>query len=233
MPRVPPPPPPTRRGRAVVDDEAELPPSRRGRETTTPPKKVNGWAAVSKAKEEKEERDNSIRDFFLLEDEEAIVQILDDEPYVCNMHQIKSGGKFKKEVCQKENQRTCLMCNDGIKDTFGAMFRVLDYRGNWDSTKRKFKYDAKIEKAWWVGQGLAVQIQSFQEKRGVPLTQMVLLIERSGGGKTTKYNISYAFDEKENKMKPVKYKPESKVEEITKPKTDEQLERMGFESNDD
>lgn len=197
--------------------------------------KESGWDSIAKrsaeAAKRREEAESRIREFWLADGEEANVQFLDDEPYCFDGHQIKDGrGNWKFVPCQLTSQKHCLMCREGIKVSWKAAFKILDYRGNWDSKKKEFKHDEPVEKLWVVGPTLAQQLKSQIDKRKKPLTAVVLNITRSGSGaKDTTYNIEQAFDEDDVRLKPISHKTQyPAVEDLCKPMSDEELDDLGF-----
>ena len=145
------------------------------------------------------------------------------------------GGKWMFTPCQLSTQRHCLVCRDGIKKTWRAAFKILDYRGTWDKDRKKFKHDEKIEKVWYVGSGLTEQIQALADKRGKPLSEIVVEVTRSGKGKSSTYNLEQAWDaETDKRVVPAKHKEVfAPIEEICKPLTDDKLEAIGFSAGDD
>lgn len=202
----------------------------------------NGWAEVARRRKEYEEKqalladdEGKLREFWLKAGEVAIVQFLDEEPYIFDGHQIKDkNGKFGFEPCQLSVQKHCLMCRDGIKQSWKAAFRILDYRGSWDKDKEKFKWDEPVEKMWITNMTLLNLLSAVRSKRDKPLTELVLEITRTGSGKqNTTYMIEQAFDTDDNKMKPIPWSSEKQVKESVKPKSDEALTMLGFSKNED
>lgn len=219
----------------------ELPKRRRGEATTDSEKKETlptgktGWGALAARKaalKEKGDFEDTIREFWLKDGETAVVQFITAEPYCMEGHAIKfDGGKWGFTPCQLSHQKHCLVCREGIKKTWKAAFKILDYRGTWDVDKKKFKKDTKVEKVWYVGTKLAEQIQTIIEKRGKDLTTMVFEVTRSGGGKDTTYNLEQAWDEEnDRKVIPIEYAEHKygALEDICKPLSDEALEAKGF-----
>lgn len=228
---------PTRRGRDV---EEETTSTRRGasteKESTSPKTTGSGWGNLANRKKQIEDSkdEDSIRDFWLADGETAQVQFITDEPYCVDGHNVKTdAGKWGFEVCQLMEQRHCLMCRTGIKKTWKAAFKVLDYRGTWDTDKKKFKHDKQVEKLWLVGSTIAEQLKAITDKRGKPLTEMVLEISRSGSGKSVSYNFEPAFDKDDKKLIPVEWEEEyPELEELVVPKNDAKLEARGFSAGD-
>lgn len=215
------------------------PESRRGAkasEEAKPKTTGSGWGNVANRKKQVEASksdEDAIRDFWLADGESAIVQFVTDEPYCVDGHNIKTdAGKWGFEVCQLVEQRHCVMCRSGLKKTWKAGFKVLDYRGTWDAEKKKFKHDKQVEKLYMVGAAIAEQLKALTDKRGKALSTMVLEISRSGSGKSTAYNFETAFDKDDRKLVPVEWEevyPE--LDEIVISKTDEQLEAKGFNAD--
>lgn len=184
----------------------------------------SGWGKVaSKSKANKEASDNNINEFWLADGETAIVQFYDDEPFCTEGHSVQVKGKWKFVPCQLAKKRHCLMCEDGVAERWAAIFKVADYRGTWDNTKKRFKHDKEVQKVWILGTKLAEQLQKYVEKKGKPLTSLVLEITRSGEGMKASYNIAPAWDEEDDKaMKPKKLKDEMKpLDVLFAPPTDD------------
>lgn len=207
------------------------------------PKKLNGWAAVAekqqeyeREKERREAENDKPREFWLKAGERAVIQFLHDEPYTFNGHSIKNKhGDFKFEPCQLDRQKYCLMCRDGIKQTWKAAFKILDYRGTWDKDKKKFKWDKPIEKIWVVNMTILGALTNQRDKRKKELTEMVLEVSRTGKGKKdTSYNFEPALDEDDERMKPIRHKEEfDDVSELVVSKKDEELIDLGFDAPED
>ena len=148
-------------------------------------RKTQGWGAVAKRQadiaEKREAAESSVRDFWLKSDETAIIQFLQDEPYCFDAHQVKDKkGNWAIVPCQLNTGRHCVLCSDGVKQTWRAAFKILDYRGSWDKDKKKFKYDKPVEKIWKVGSTIAQQLKQIVDKKGKDLTEMVFEVTRSG-----------------------------------------------------
>lgn len=211
-----------------------------GKDDRAPKKGLSGWAAVHAKQKEFEERsdasNDSPRDFWLKSGEMAIIQILDDEPYTFDGHSVRNKqGKFRFEPCQKAKQKYCLMCRDGLKQGWKAAFKVLDFRGDWDKDKKKFKWNKPVEKIWVVNMTILGQLATLKERRKRELTELVLEVSRTGKGKNdTAYNFEKAFDPTtEEPMKPVKHKMEfPATSECVSPKEDAELVDIGFEAPD-
>lgn len=210
---------------------------RHGEETTE--RKTQGWGAVAKRQVEVEERkaelDNAVRDFWLKEDETATIQFLQDEPYCYDAHQVKDkNGNWTIVPCQLNTGRHCVLCSEGVKQTWRAAFKLLDYRGSWDKDKRKFRYDKPVEKIWKVGSTIAQQLKQIVDKKDRPLTEMVLEVTRSGKGKDSSYNFEPAFDEHDRKLKPLDWDEQTPTaEELCQPPTEDEIDRRGYQSADD
>jgi hypothetical protein len=197
--------------RAVEDEEDES----YTKASTFGNKQTSGWAEIARrkalAEEEEKERENRVPKFIINDGETAGVQFLSDEPYCFDSHEMRvrpnGGGKayFDTFPCQLVNKRVCVLCDANVKTSFKAAFKVLDHRGSWDKDKKKFKYDAPVEKLWIVSKKLAFQIEQQFQRRG-SLVNFVFDISRSGARTDTTYNIEIAVDEKGNRVKPVKHK---------------------------
>lgn len=202
-------------------------------------RKTQGWGALAKRQSEiaarEEEIKSRIRDFFLGENETAIIQFLQDEPYCYDAHNVKDkNGKWRVVPCQLNTGRHCVLCSEGVKQTWKAAFKVLDYRGSWDSNKGKFTHDKPIEKLWKVGSTLAQQLKQLVDKRGKDLTEMVLEVTRSGAGKEASYNFEAAFDDDDKRLKPIEWEEEfPSAEELCQPPTEDEIDSAGYSAAED
>lgn len=201
-------------------------------------RKSQGWGAVAKRQadiaERKAEMENKVRDFWLKPDESAIIQFLQDEPYCFDAHQVKDkNGNWTIVPCQLNTGRHCVLCSDGVKQTWRAAFKIIDYRGNWDKDKKKFKNDEPIEKIWKVGSVIAQQLKQIVDKKGKDLTEMVFEVTRSGSGKDSSYNFEQAFDEHDHRMKPKDWEEQTpSAEELCQPPTEDEIDERGYTSED-
>lgn len=213
-------------------EEAESASSRRSS------KKTQGWGAVAKRQEEvakrKEEAENSIREFWLASGESAIVQLLQDEPYCFDAHQVKNKhGKWTIVPCQLNTGKHCILCSDGVKQLWRAAFKVLDYRGTWDSAKKRFKNDKPVEKVWIVTSTVAQSLKQIRDKKGKDLSEMVLEVTRSGTGKESIYNFEPAFDDDDRKIKPKAWEEQlMSAEEYCVPPTEDEIDEAGYTDED-
>ena len=160
----------------------------------TPERSTSGWGAVARRQaeiaERRSEMENQVKEFYLKDGESATIQFLHDEPYCYDAHSVRDkNGRFSVVPCQLNTQRRCEMCSRGIKQTWRAAFKILDYRGSWDKDKKKFTYDKPVEKIWKVGATIANQLKSIRDRRGRELTEMVLEVTRSGSNTDTTYNF--------------------------------------------
>lgn len=201
-------------------------------------RKSQGWGAVAKRQadiaERKAEMESMVHDFWLKTDESAIIQFLQDEPYCFDAHQVKDkNGKWTIVPCQLNTGRHCVLCSNGVKQTWRAAFKILDYRGNWDKDKKKFKNDKPIEKIWKVGSVIAQQLKQIVDKKGKDLTEMVFEVTRSGSGKDSSYNFEQAFDERDRRMKPIEWEEQTpSAEELCQPPTEDEIDERGYTSED-
>lgn len=201
-------------------------------------RKYQGWGAVAKRQadiaERKAEMENKVRDFWLKPDESTIIQFLQDEPYCFDAHQVKDkNGNWTIVPCQLNTGRHCVLCSDGVKQTWRAAFKIIDYRGNWDKDKKKFKNDEPIEKIWKVGSVIAQQLKQIVDKKGKDLTEMVFEVTRSGSGKDSSYNFEQAFDEHDRRMKPKDWEEQTpSAEELCQPPTEDEIDERGYTSED-
>lgn len=210
----------------------------RGSESSRTERKTNGWGAVAKRQadiaERKENAENAVREFWLKPDESAIIQFLQDEPYCFDAHQVKDKkGNWQIVPCQLNTGRHCVLCSEGVKQTWRAAFKIIDYRGSWDKDKRKFTYDKPIEKIWKVGSTIAQQLKQIVDKKGKDLTEMVFEVTRSGSGKDSSYNFEQAFDDDDRKMKPKDWEEQTPTaEELCQPPTEDEIDEAGYTSED-
>lgn len=162
--------------------------------------------------------------------ESATIQFLHDEPYCYDAHSVRDkNGRFSVVPCQLNTQRRCEMCSRGIKQTWRATFKILDYRGSWDKDKKKFTYDKPVEKIWKVGATIANQLKSIRDRRGKELTEMVLEVTRSGSNTDTTYNFEPAFDDDDRKRSPIPWKEATPpVETLCQPPTDDEIDASGY-----
>lgn len=202
--------------------------------------KATGWAALAAKRQEidteKENRENQIQDFYLTEDNDtAPIQFLQREPTVVEGHQIKTEkGRFIFTPCQLNTQRTCLMCQEHIKLNTKFAFKVLDFRGEYDKAKKRFKFNKQTEKLFYMGMKMAEQIKKFVDGKNKELDEVVVEITRSGSGKATSYNYGFAFDKDEKRLKPVEWEEiYPSIKKLTKPLDDDTLESLGFSASED
>lgn len=216
--------------------------SRRGGDESSPrsSKREQGWGAVARRQEEVkkriEEAGNSLREFWLKTGESAIIQILQEEPYCFDAHQVKDKrGKWTIVPCQLNTGKHCVLCSDGVKQTWRAAFKILDYRGTWDSDKKRFKNDKPVEKIWIVGSTIANSLKQVRDKdkKGRELNQMVLEVTRSGEGKDSTYNFEQAFDEGDKRMRPIDWDEQGMTaEEYCQPPTEDEIDEAGYTDED-
>lgn len=208
----------------------------------SPKRKISdGWADVASKKKENDEREDKprVNKLIISDGETVTVQFLSNSPFCFNAHQVKNKyGKWEVVACQLDSQKHCLMCDAGIKVVWKAAFKVLDYRGQWDKDKKKYKSGSDpVEKIWFVSNSLALQIRAMMEKiKTGELVDAVFEVTRTGAGKNdTSYNIAFAFDEVTDKrLKPKEYtEAYPPLAELCTPPTDGELVARGFESSDD
>ena len=209
---------------------------RRGSDESRRERSTQGWGAVAKRQADiaanKEAAENAVRDFWLKSDETAIIQFLQDEPYCYDAHQVKDKkGNWTVVPCQLNTGRHCVLCSEGVKQTWKAAFKILDYRGSWDKDKKRFTNDAPIEKIWKVGSTIAQQLKQIVDKKGKDLTEMVFEVTRSGSGKDSSYNFEQAFDSSDRKMKPLNWDEQTpSAEELCQPPTEDEIDERGYTS---
>lgn len=196
-----------------------------------------GWGAVAKRQAEAAERqaasENAVRDFWLKADEDAKVQFLQDEPYCYDAHNVKDrNGNWAVVPCQLNTGRHCVLCSEGVKQTWRAAFKVLDYRGTWNKDKKCFNHDKPVEKIWKVGATIAQQLKQFVDKKGKDLTEVVFEVTRSGTGKDSSYNFEQAFDDDDRRMKPMDWEEEAPTaEELCQPLTEDEIDSRGYSAD--
>ena len=209
-------------------------PRRRRISEETSERSTSGWGAVARRQaeiaERRSEMENQVKEFYLKDGESATIQFLHDEPYCYDAHSVRDkNGRFSVVPCQLNTQRRCEMCSRGIKQTWRAAFKILDYRGSWDKDKKKFTYDKPVEKIWKVGATIANQLKSIHDRRGKELTEMVLEVTRSGSNTDTTYNFEPAFDDDDRKRSPIPWKEATPpVETLCQPPTDDEIDASGY-----
>lgn len=209
---------------------------RRGSSESRRERSTQGWGAVAKRQADiaanKEAAENAVRDFWMKSDETAIIQFLQDEPYCYDAHQVKDKkGNWTVVPCQLNTGRHCVLCSEGVKQTWKAAFKILDYRGSWDKDKKRFTNDTPIEKIWKVGSTIAQQLKQIVDKKGKDLTEMVFEVTRSGSGKDSSYNFEQAFDSSDRKMKPLDWDEQTpSAEELCQPPTEDEIDERGYTS---
>lgn len=220
-----------------IKNEEESPRRRRGSGSEAP-RKSQGWGAVAKRQAEVSERKDAagsaVRDFWLKNGESAVIQFLQDEPYCFDAHQVKDkNGKWSIVPCQLNTKKHCVLCTEGVKQTWRAAFKIIDYRGSWDSEKKRFKNDTQVEKIWKVGATVAQQLKQIVDKKGKELSEMVFEITRSGEGKDSSYNFEIAFDDDDRKMKPIDWEEQAPTaEELCQPPTEDEIDARGYVDED-
>lgn len=220
-----------RRRREREDDEPRSERRERSRKT-------QGWGAVAARQaeiaERKEAASNSVRDFFMKEDETAIIQFLQDEPYCYDAHQVKDRkGRWETVPCGLNNSKHCVLCSDGVKQVWRAAFKLLDYRGSWDSEKKKFRHDKPVEKIWKVGTTVANQLKQLTDKKGKDLTELVFEVTKSGSGKDSSYNFEVAFDDDDRRIKPMEWEEQTPTaEELCQPPSEDEIDAKGYAADD-
>lgn len=213
-------------------------PRRRESDDSKGSRKTQGWGAVAKRQADIAERrdaaDSAIRDFWLKSDESAVIQFLQDEPFCFDAHQVKDrSGNWAIVPCQLNTGRHCVLCSDGVKQTWRAAFKIIDYRGSWDSEKKKFRNDKPVEKLWKVGATIAQQLKQIVDKKGKPLTEMVFEVTRSGSGKDSSYNFEIAFDDDDKKLRPIEWEEVApSAEDLCQPPTEDEIDEKGYSSED-
>lgn len=228
---------PSPTARRVPSRSEESAPARSSSSKRSGKKRPSGWDAVEERKKENEARkeanENRLNDFYLTDGEFSFIQFLHDEPLAVLGHRIKTkGGRYDFQTCQKESQKHCLMCEDGLREMWMAAFKILDYRGSWDNKNKEFKWDDPVEKKFLMGVSLAEQFRNFKDKKGMELTEMVIDISRSGEGKSTSYNLELAMEDGDI-VEPYDWdEDKATIEEAMMPLTDDELTAIGFSEPD-
>ena len=125
--------------------------------------------------------------FFLRDNEEAEVLFLDEDPVIFMGHSLKGISDsnttfYRTEACQKTEQDYCVMC-DSRNGNVGKQrrvigFRLIDFRGKWDSNKGGFD-GVPAPKIFLVPLYLAKQIKILKDDTG-SLTDKVAKLTKSG-----------------------------------------------------
>ena len=179
--------------------------------------------------------DDSYQSLEQLSDESARIQFLQDEPYCFDAHQVKDKkGNWVIVPCQLNTGKHCVLCSEGVKQTWRAAFKILDFRGTWDKDKKCFRNDKAIEKIWKVGSTIAQQLKQIVDKKGKDLTEMVFEVTRSGSGKDSSYNFEQAFDDDDRKVKPIEWDEQTpSAEDLCQPPTEDEIDEAGYTDSDD
>lgn len=215
------------------DDEEEDAPKKRS-STSSKGTVGTGWGKVANKKVVDEETKDRVilYDFFLEEGESARIQFIDDEPYCYDGHGVTVKGKFQFLACQKSMQKHCAMCSDGIKTSWKAAFRILDFRGKYDKKKKKYDWGDPVPRLWKVSNTVASQLQAQVEgKKKRVLSKTVFDVTRTGSGKSTSYNIEIALDEDDEKVETVDFEGIDDLpvlEDLCAPLSDDALDETAF-----
>jgi hypothetical protein len=166
-----------------------------------------GWQAFANKKtaaaEQQERAANSLREVYLKDGDEVMIQFLDDEPLCLDMHMVKNQhDRFETLTCGKSNRRTCDLCDRKASTVWRAAFKVLDYRGEWDKDNKEWKHDKPVEGYILVNQKTAGIIENNRKRRGSLLNDVFIYTRIGGGSTDTTYNLEVARDEHDNKIKP-------------------------------
>ena len=153
------------------------------------------------------------RDFFLKENEEATIRILDAEPQNIRDHFVMGKGWF---TCSVDD---CALCERGNKPTSHFVFNVLDTREWTDKAGATHSNEVKL---WRVGVKLLRLLGKKQARKG-PINSYDITVSRLGSGTNTTYDIDV---EDSTIGKEVKL-PEGQVlydrEEVLQPKSRSEL----------
>jgi hypothetical protein len=221
------------------------PRSQRGGANPTAKTTGRGWDAAAAKKASNEEarknQGNQTYDLTLKDGQYTIVQFLEEEPLCLEVHNLKIDGKWKTIPCQKASKRGCTLCEDGIKTAWKAAFLVLDFRGEWDKEKGRFKNtDTKgkvipdktpVERRLLASNQLALVIKAEKEKKDT-ITKFQYELSRTGAtARDTSYQISRALDDDDRPMRSIEWDMKGDIEALCKPPTDEQLAKMGYDGS--
>lgn len=239
--------PPRRRGRNNDDDDQEerRPPSRGGRAASKREDDEDGeagttgygWDAVANRKTFVDKNGyggddlkpiyNQMKFSFNLKDgESAVIQFISDQPY-CADGFIMSNLNYAFYPSQRSVQRHDTYAEAGYKSQWRAGFKILDFR-RWDKKKScNVDCDDPTEKYWVAGYGLAEQIKAFADKKGRKLSEMTILVTRSGSGTGSKYNFELALDDRDRPIKPIEWDEElPTLKKVFQPLSDEDAEKV-------
>lgn len=149
--------------------------------------------------------------FYITEDEEGEIVFLNDGtqkpgmPYVASVHVLhmksKKGKSFyPTEICQKNFQKSCVMCdasksNESVSKQKEAFFyQVLDLRGK-RSEKDSSKFEGDpVPMLWQTHKAVAAQIVKHKKDLGNDLTDIIFKVNRVG--KETHVTIKQERDPK-------------------------------------
>jgi hypothetical protein len=180
----------SRRGRDDDDDEERTPRStrRRGRDdddADDEPKGRSrntgkGWGAY---KSKRSETSDFVKNYQLPEDQEEIVKVLDEEPFlVINEHWLDDlpKGHKKSHVCLGEG---CPACNAGDKAKTYVYFNVADLRDP----------DNPVVAPWKISPMTADVLENYaKSERTKPLNRddLYFSIQKTGGGKKGRVTVN-------------------------------------------
>jgi hypothetical protein len=119
------------------------------------------------------------RDFFLKENDEATIRILDEEPVNIRDHFVKGKGWY---TCSIED---CVLCESGNKPTSHFVFNVLDKREWTDKGGTAHTNEVKL---WRVGVKILRLLGKKQARKG-PINSYDITVSRLGSGTSTTYDI--------------------------------------------
>lgn len=140
-----------------------------------------GW---NEAEEQVKSTGTFTRDFFLKENEDATIRILDAEPFNIRDHFVMGKGWF---TCSIED---CPLCERGNKPTSHFVFNVLDKREWTDKAGATHSNEVKL---WRVGVKLLRLLGKKQARKG-PVNSYDITVSRLGAGTNTTYDIDIEDD---------------------------------------
>lgn len=177
-----------------------------------PPQQKGGWGKVVQRKAQTEARSSKNKPvyldiknkFYLVDGETVTVQFLTDEP-VCVEGVLLPPDHRDFYVSRKEVDRHCPFVERNLPLQFKVAFKVLDYRGTYDSKTKTHNFDKPVEKYWLTSNTVGMQLKTLVDRKNKPLSQMVLDVTRSGADKNTTYNFEMSLDANDYPKRPVAF----------------------------
>lgn len=150
------------------------------------------------------------REFFLKADEEAIIRILDEEPFNIRDHFVQGKGFF---TCTGDDN--CPFCERGIKAGNHFIFQVVDSREYTAKDGKTYKDQIKL---WRVGTKLLRLLKKRASRSGA-LTNYDISVSRLGSGQTSTYDVEVLTDTIGSPIKIAEGQEKYDLMEALKPKT--------------